>query len=99
MRVEDRVMRKVYVVLVVLAALVVGFVVLARGVAGQDGGTAMAEPPGLPATAEQNWVMKRYKMEKAAAVFDTWKTERKKIAELPRGTAVSGLRKLSVVYE
>jgi hypothetical protein len=75
------------------------FLVLAGVVVGQDGGTPMAEAPGLPATAEENWIVKRYKMEQAASVYDTWMAARKKIAELPRGTVVSGLRKLSVVYE
>jgi hypothetical protein len=99
MRVEDRVMQKFCSVQIFVVSLLVGFVVLARGVAGQDGGIAMAEAPALPATAEENWVVKRFKIEAATSAYDTWKTERKNIAELPRGTIVSGLRKLSVVYE
>jgi len=98
-------MRKIWGVQGLVAVARVAVLLLAGAVAGavagQDPGgwTAMAERPGLPATAEQNWVVKRYKMEQAAAVYDTWKAERKKIAALPRGTIVSGLRKLSVVYE
>ena len=83
----------------VVAAILVMAGDVAGVVAGQDGGTVMAEPPGLPATAEENWVVKRYKMEQAVGVYDTWKAERKKIADVARGTVVSGLRKLSVVYE
>jgi hypothetical protein len=91
-------MRTISGVQLLLGVLLIGFAA-AGLMAGQDAGIAMAEPPGLPATAEENWVMKRHKMERAATVYDTWKTDRKKIAELPRGTIVSGLRKLSVVYE
>lgn len=75
------------------------FLVLAGTLVAQEPGTLMPQPPALPATAEQNWIVKRFKMERAAAIYDTWAAKRKKIAELPRGTVVSGLRKLSVVYE
>jgi hypothetical protein len=75
------------------------FLVLAGVVGGQDGGSPMAEAPGLPATAEENWIVKRYKIERATSVYDSWMAARKKIAELPRGAIVSGLRKLSVIYE
>jgi hypothetical protein len=75
------------------------FVALAGTVAGQDQSAPMPRQPTLPATAEENWVMKRYKIEHATSVYDTWMTTGKKIAELPRGSIVSGLRKLSVVYE
>jgi hypothetical protein len=75
------------------------FVLLACGLGAQEQGTPMPQPPTLPATSEENWVMKRYKIERATAVYDTWMTRRQKLAEVPRGTIVSGLRKLSVVYE
>jgi hypothetical protein len=41
------------------------FVTLAGAVAAQDAGTPMAQPPALPATAEENWIVKRFKMERA----------------------------------
>jgi hypothetical protein len=75
------------------------FVLMCGALGAQEQGIAMAHAPALPTTAEENWVVKRFKMERTLAVYDTWKTEGKKIAELPRGTIVSGLRKLSVVYE
>src|SRR4030088_1069387 len=65
----------------------------------QDQSTPMAQPPALPATSEQNWTVKRFKVERATSIYDTWTTKRKKIGELARGAIVSGLRKLSVVYE
>jgi hypothetical protein len=75
------------------------FVLLTGTLAGQDQSTPMPQQPALPATAEENWVVKRFKIERATSVYETWKIERKRIAELPRGTIVGGLRKLSVVYE
>jgi hypothetical protein len=92
-------MRKVCGMHLVVFVLPVAFVVLAGTLAGQDQSTSMPQEPALPATAEQNWVVKRYRIERATSIYETWKTERKKIADLPRGTIVSGLRKLSVVYE
>jgi hypothetical protein len=59
----------------------------------------MPQPPALPATSEQNWTVKRFKIERATSIYDTWTTKRKKIGELAPGAIVSGLRKLSVVYE
>jgi hypothetical protein len=82
----------------VLVPLVV-FVLMGGALGAQEQGTAMAHAPALPTTAEENWVVKRFKMERTTGVYDTWKAERKKIAEMPRGTIVSGLRKLSVIYE
>jgi len=96
---EGRVVRKFHGMHLLCSALVVGLLVVAGAVVGQEQGTPMPQPPTLPATAEENWVVKRYKVERATAIYDTWMTQRKKIAELPPGTIVSGLRKLSVTYE
>jgi hypothetical protein len=76
-----------------LSLLVVGTLVA------QDQSTPMAQPPALPATSEQNWTVKRFKIEHTTSIYDAWTTKRKKIGELARGAIVSGLRKLSVVYE
>ena len=78
---------------------VVAFLLLAGTVAAQDQGTPMPQPPALPATSEQNWIVKRFKIVQTTSIYETWTARRKKIGELPRGTIVSGLGKLSVVYE
>lgn len=73
---------------------------LAAGtLAAQDQGTPMPQQPALPATSEENWTVKRFKLQHATSIYDTWTTKRKKIAQLPPRAVVSGLRKLSVVYE
>jgi hypothetical protein len=77
----------------------IAFVLLAGTLAGQDQSTPMPQQPALPATSEENWIVKRFQIERATSLYETWKTERKKIAQLPKGTIVGGLRKLSVVYE
>jgi len=79
--------------------LLVAPVLLGGTLAAEDKGTPMPQPPALPATLEENWTMKRFKIDHATALYETWMTKRKKIAELPRGAVVRGLRKLSVVYE
>ena len=56
------------------------------------------KPPSLPATAEQNWRIKSFRLKQPTTLYDTWKTDRRVIAQLPRGSAVSGIRKLTVVY-
>jgi len=38
----------------------------------QDKGTRMPQPPALPATSEQNWTVKRFKIERATTVYDKW---------------------------
>src|SRR5712692_6161651 len=78
---------------------VVAFLLLAGTVAAQDQGTPMPQPPALPATSEQNWIVKRFKIEHTTSIYETWMTKRQKVGELQRGTIVHGLAKLSVVYE
>ena len=53
------------------------FVLLAATLAGQDQSVPMPQQPALPATAEENWVMKRYKIEHATSVYETWMAKRK----------------------
>jgi hypothetical protein len=65
----------------------------------QDQGIAMPTRPPLPATLEENWTVKRFKLIHSTPIYDNWTAKRKKIGELPRGAVVSGLLKLSVVYE
>jgi hypothetical protein len=65
----------------------------------QDQGEPMAAPPTLPHTSAENWTAKRFKLPKSAVIYDTWASNRKKLADAPRGTIVRGLGKLSVVYE
>jgi hypothetical protein len=75
------------------------FLLLVGTLAAQDQSTPMPQAPALPATSEQNWTVKRFKVQHTTSIYDTWTTKRKKIAGLARGAIVSGLRKLSVVYE
>jgi hypothetical protein len=65
----------------------------------QDGGLPMPKPPTLPQTSEENWTVKRFKLDHSAVIYDTWAANRKKIVNAPRGAVVRGLGKLSVVYE
>lgn len=83
----------------VRAVYVVGFLLLSGTLGAHDQGTPMPQPPGLPATSEQNWIVKRFKIEHTTSIYDAWMANRKKIGELPRGTIVQGVGKLSVVYE
>jgi hypothetical protein len=59
----------------------------------------MPQPPGLPATSDEKWVLKRFKLGQATTTSNTWMTKRAEIAKLPRGSVVRGLQKLSVVYQ
>ena len=83
----------------VRAVHVAMFLLLAGTLGAQEPGTPMPQPPALPATAEQNWIVKRFKMARTTSIYETWMAERKKIGEVQRGTIVQGLGKLSVVYE
>lgn len=65
----------------------------------QNAGLPMPAPPALPATAEENWTVERYKLDRRTTIYDTWMEKRSKIGDLPRGTIVSGSLKLSVVYK
>ena len=65
----------------------------------QNGGIPMPAPPALPATAEENWTVKRYKLDRPTTIYDTWMEKRSRIGYLKRGTIASGTLKLSVVYK
>ena len=65
----------------------------------QDHGIPMPTPPTLPATSEQNWTVKRFKLDHSTSIYDTWASKRNKIGSLARGAIVSGLSKLTVVYK
>lgn len=65
----------------------------------QDDGIPMPTPPILPATAEENWTVKRFKLDRRRTVYDTWTEKRNKIRDLMPGAVVSGSLKLSVVYK
>lgn len=82
-----------------MAARLASCFLLAGRLAAQSQGTAMPQPPTLPATANENWVVKRFRLGQATTIFDTWTTKRQVLAKLPRGAVVSGLQKLSVVYQ
>jgi hypothetical protein len=45
------------------------FVTLAGAVAAQDAGTPMAQPPAQPATAEENWIVKRFLQKQTVHVW------------------------------
>jgi hypothetical protein len=59
----------------------------------------MPTRPPLPATSEENWTVKRFKLDHSTSIYDSWTAKRKEIGKLVRGAVVSGLLKLSVVYE
>src|SRR5262249_43132839 len=65
----------------------------------QDQGVAMQAQPPLPGTSEENWTVKRFRLIRSTSICDNWTSKRKKLGELARGAVVSGLPKLSVVYE
>ena len=72
---------------------------LTANLGAQDHGTLMPTPPTLPATSEENWTVKRFKLDHPTSIYDTWTAKRNKIGDLARGAIVSGLLKLSVVYK
>jgi hypothetical protein len=72
---------------------------LGSALAAQQEVRPMPQPPPLPATAAENWLMKRYRLERQTSIYDNWAANRKKIAVLPRGSVVSGLGKLHVIYQ
>lgn len=65
----------------------------------QDDGIPISTPPSLPATAEENWTVKHFKIDRRRTVYDTWAAKRSKIGNLMPGSVVSGSLKLSVVYK
>jgi hypothetical protein len=72
---------------------------LTANLGAQDHGIPMPTPPTLPATSEENWTVKRFRLDHPALIYDTWTAKRNKIGNLARGAIVSGLLKLSVVYK
>src|ERR1700733_5329410 len=72
---------------------------LSANLGAQDNGIPMPTPPTLPATSEENWTVKRFKLDHSTSIYDTWGSRRNKIGDLARGAIVSGVLKLSVVYK
>ena len=72
---------------------------LTANLGAQDHGIPMPTPPTLPATSEENWTVKRFKLDHSTSIYDTWASKRNKIGGLARGAIVSGLSKLTVVYK
>jgi hypothetical protein len=88
---------KILRVLIILQLLLVPL--LTANLGAQDHGIPMPTPPTLPATSEENWTVKRFKLDHPTSIYDTWTAKRNKIGDLARGAIVSGLLKLSVVYK
>lgn len=83
---------------VIILQLLLGLLPSAN-LSAQDDGIAMATPPMLPATAEENWTVKRFRLDRRTTICDSWTVKRRKIGDLMPGAIVSGLLKLSVVYK
>ena len=92
-----RVVAKILRVLIILQLLLGPL--LTANLGAQDHGIPMPTPPMLPATSEENWTVKRFKLDHPTSIYDTWTAKRNKIGGLVRGAIVSGLLKLSVVYK
>jgi hypothetical protein len=68
------------------------FLLLGVTLAAQDQGTPMPQPPALPATSEQNWIVKRFKIERTTFIYDAWMANRKKRLRPLTGKLSSGAK-------
>src|SRR5881398_3546488 len=68
----------------------------------QQGGIAMPSPPPLPLVtklpAGKGWVPAKATTRKSTVVFDTWRSERRRIGTLPAKTPIVLLEELNIVY-